>query len=160
MQLNNKNNHDVIKIDKIRIYQNIIVYSLFDIKKQRIKQGTIKTLSDLPNKLKVNTNFFELAYSELLEEFTDFELSDNIKNWKNYNKELRVIIPQDVVRQSLLENNELGKLIMREINNKEKHIYNERDFVVAYYKGIDNTDMSIIEPYVLQNLIIVETKND
>ncbi len=158
-QLNNINNHEIIKIDLIDILQNIIIYTCFE-KENGIKLYKKSFIPEINLRSKQSEliNFEELSYNLLKEKLTDFEVTTiDFKNWK-LATQIRVIFPLKLVNDSLLEKDELSQIIQGSINAnavaETKFIFKSKNIVVAYFAHIQPEHQTVLDLYT--NIIIEE----
>ena len=118
MQLNNTNTHEVIKINAVDTRQNLITYSRYERPDGiLLSQGSLEPETvDLRQKISeiLTISFLQLAYEILLTEvFTeDYILSsDDLQNWKIADRNIRLVIPNKLINESLIAQNSLNTLI-------------------------------------------------
>lgn len=156
----NKNNHQILIIDKIRPSKNLIIYSIYEKNNgERLSQViSQRDSSELEPKLKEIINFYEYCYNLLEIELDDFEVSTDIQNWK-LPTAIRVIFPLDLVNESLLKKDNLSLILQGSIDQnalaETKFIFRSKNIVIAYYNVILPEHQPIIDQYPE---ITIETK--
>lgn len=166
MQLNNKENHEIISIETIDTRANKIFYKRikhsFGIE-NILENSYIQASVNLQNKLTENININEFCYNELLAKFTDFEISTDEQNWKISERPVRIFLRMKLAGSSLLQKDDLSTVLQREIDVNfsatEKNIFNEYPCVIAYFSQVTDEDAVILQPYIQKGEIMVETKN-
>ena len=169
MQLNNTNTHEVIKINAVDTRQNLITYSRYERPDGiLLSQGSLEPETvDLRQKISeiLTISFLQLAYEILLTEvFTeDYILSsDDLQNWKIADRNIRLVIPNKLINESLIAQNSLNTLIQRELANNsnanDPYLFNSEHVAICYFNTVADEDSGTILPYLQTGEIILETK--
>jgi hypothetical protein len=169
MQLNNKLTNNFIRIDKIDILQNKIVYSvyetivynsqLYELYKYKLKQENYEFKSiDLREYLNQSINFTELCYSKLQSElFKDYVIESGLQNWLFYLKHYRITVNNIQNNKQLAINSEYRRLINGMIDLHQNTIIVQDENTIMYVNTIKEEDINIVSKF-LNKWIFVETK--
>ena len=168
MQLNNKNTHEIMLINRIDFDTNSVILSKYHRPNGTLSENIrvyidVNSL-DLKSKLQETVNMYDTIYNHLvtLQEFIDYEASTDLLNWKVSDRNIRLIIPQSLVNQAMLEQNDLNTIIQRELASNaqatNKFVFQTEQEAVAYFHQVDSADAPIIQPYIDSGEIILETK--
>jgi len=156
--------HDIILVDLVRPNENIISYTRYE-KNDGIKlfSGNFQVPNNaLKSKLNETVNFTDLAYEILSNEFIDFELSNDLQNWK-LPTALRLVIPNKLRTQARFEANNLDALfqgiISQNASSETKFLFYSENIAIAYFNEILSEHLPILQPYFDTNEIIIEYKN-
>jgi len=161
MQLNSKTNHSIIKITTVDVYGNKIKYDIYasEFEPSPVASKTLEI--DLYSKINTEINYLEYAYSLLEGKESDYTISTSL-NWKLTDKPVRIMIPNKVSTDAILEQNDLGKLLQSIIElNKEaetKFIFKEYNFAIAYFNTVSEDDQTVIQPYLDRGDIVIQIK--
>ena len=168
MQLNNINGQ-FARIEKIKIDSNSIVYSIYENSDLGLKvKSEVHTFTSIDIKLFINqlVNITEECYKALQSELlTDFEVSDDSRNWLETDRSVRLVALRKTIDTHLLPINAngdltpLGQVIERvKVQHFGHYRINESDTTMTIYlNGVDSADAVIITPYVGTE-IWIETK--
>ena len=168
MQLNNTTTGHSIKLDKIDILNNRVIYTEYQltgaypyIEGQKPYTFTSINIKDF---LKVSTNYEELCLNTLKIELnlTDYQLSEDEQNWLFSERPARVIIKSSFVLKELQpidasgNLSPIGQIIEREkIDNFGFYIDNPDDEIsVLYVNQVAPEDQEIINPYIGTSIFI------
>jgi len=163
MQLNNINNHSIITIQKIFIYENKIKYNLFEKNSGILLEQNVVTPENLilEEELDKTVNITQVCYNELVQILDDFIISENLLNWKMQEYPIRIILPIKLLNKSLTSMDSLGQIISSKISqnavSETKFVFDEQNIVVAYFNQVTQEDGVVLQPYIDSGEIIVET---
>jgi len=162
MQLNNINGKS-IKLDKIDILQNRIVYSIYEYGTKEPKVVIAYKFKDIQLKdyLNQTVNYEELCYTNLaLENETDYVISEDIQNWTisigldGDNTVIRVYLPQALLNEHIFSGSDLDLLI-----ESMKHLTEFKQVLgkgsMQYLVTLDPSARLVLEKY---EGIIIENK--
>ena len=169
MQLNNTNTHEVIKINVVDTRQNLITYSRYERPDGiLLSQGSLEPETvDLRQKISeiLTISLLQVAYEILLNEvFTENYIlsTSNDKNWKIEDRVIRLIIPNKLINENLIAQNDLNTIIQRELVNNtnatEPYLFNSENTAICYFNVVADEDAGIISPYLQTGEIILENK--
>ncbi len=159
--LNNINGNSIL-IDKIRLQENNLIYSVFEFgnnlktESKVLKFENDFKLIDFENQ---NIKSFDEIYLKMSELIENFELSEDMQNWtitQGYENPttIRVYLPAKVLNDNLDSGNDLDLLItkMKPLNSFKQTLENGN---IQYLSFLENEDRLILEQYPT---IIIEDK--
>ncbi len=164
MQLNNKINGESIKIDKIDILQNRVVYSLYGL--DGIISQTVKTFEQITLKdyLNQTVNFTELCYTQVKLELNliDYTLESDTQCWLSPYKTKRFTIPNSLIVTAIKEDNEfkvaIDKIVSDSKIDTEILIIETSNNTIVYANSINSSIEDVIMQYISVGIISVEEK--
>ena len=127
MQLNNTITNEVIKVEKIDPWQNILAFGVYSVHGIKVDAGILKPIPIMKTKYSEATTFDEYALDKLVAFIPDTvkEVTDN--DWFHSTRVKRLIVPNDLILSSQKVGNDLSVVIDRlkgeDIAATEKFIF-------------------------------------
>lgn len=161
MQLNNTNGK-VIKLDKIDVNQNRIVYSVYEYGGGNfLKQiSYVFTSIKLKDYLNQEINFTNFCYEKLAEEKEkDYTISEDTQNWLHIEKPIRVMIDNSMSTKEMVDNVAYKTLMDVMLDVHKGFIKVGEKQTIIYVSTLDPEEMVVIADFV-GVWIFTENKNN
>lgn len=149
MQIN-KNTGEVLRIKNIT--GNKITVLIYDNDKEIINKNCDEII--IPD--------LEKIVHEKLQNFLGegYTFAENSQNWKCKDKPVRIILETKIILDNLLLDNSLSNLILSKIEENKfvenKFIFKTESLVICYFDRINDDDILLISPYVINEQIEIE----
>jgi hypothetical protein len=164
-QINNLNDNTVINIEDLNIKNNRIVYNIQDVNGAVLDRGEYKPAPNLWDQTFNPFPLNEFGIDQLKANIfggSEFEKSADLQNWIHTSRNIRLIVDNQIILDSLSADNDLAGIILRMRDENaaavEKFIFKNEKTTIIYINEILSADAPIVEPYILSGDIIQQNK--